>query len=83
MTKELWIFTSGILRDRHPDLVAGIESSGAKVICDTCMVVSPFCERFSCMMVSSGKALSYVPQMCGSDAMLGSIEDCVRLAVTP
>jgi len=83
VTKEFWIFTSGILRDRHPDIVAGIESSGAKVICDTCMVVSPFCERFSCIMVTSGKALSYVPQMCGSDAVLGSIEDCVRSAVTP
>jgi len=83
VTKEFWIFTSGIIRDRHPDLVAGIESSGAKVICDTCMVVSPLCERFRCMMVSSGKALAYVPQMCGSDAVLGSIEDCVRSAVAP
>ncbi len=83
VTKEFWIFTSGIMRDRHPDLVAGIESSGAKVICDTCMVVSPLCERFRCMMVSSGKALAYVPQMCGSDAVLGSIEDCVRSAVAP
>ena len=81
VTKDVWVFTSGILRDRHPDLVAGIESSGAKVICDTCMVVSPICERCNCMMVSSGKALAYVPQMCGADAVLGSVEDCVRSAV--
>ena len=80
VTKEFWICTSRVLRDQHPDLVAEIESSGAKVICDTCMVVSPVCERYNCMMVSSGKALSYVPQMCGVDAVLGSALDCVRVA---
>ncbi|MEA1906265.1 MAG: aconitase X catalytic domain-containing protein [Euryarchaeota archaeon] len=81
VTKEFWICTSRALRDRHPDIVAGIESSGAKVICDTCMVVSPMCTQYDCMMVASGKALAYVPQMCGTDAVLGRIEDCVRAAV--
>ena len=81
VTKEFWICTSRTLRDRHPDIVAGIESSGAKVICDTCMVVSPMCAQYNCMMVASGKALAYVPQMCGTDAVLGRIEDCVRAAV--
>ncbi len=81
VTKEFWICTSRTLRDRHPDIVAGIESSGAKVICDTCMVVSPMCAQYDCMMVASGKALAYVPQMCGTDAVLGRIEDCVRAAV--
>ncbi len=80
VTKELWICTSRTLRDRHPDIVAGIESSGAKVICDTCMVVSPMCAQYNCMMVASGKALAYVPQMCGTDAVLGRIEDCVTAA---
>ena len=79
---EFWVCTSRKLRDRHPNLVAEIESSGAKVICDTCMVVSPICERYGCMMVSSGKALAYVPQMCGVDAALGSVEECVRAAVS-
>ncbi|RZN37208.1 MAG: DUF521 domain-containing protein [Methanosarcinales archaeon] len=81
VTKEFWICTSRTLRDRHPDIVAGIESSGAKVICDTCMVVSPMCAQYDCMMVASGKALAYVPQMCGTDAVLGRIKDCVRAAV--
>ena len=81
VTTEMWVFTSGAIRDRHPDLVLGIESSGAKVVCDTCMVVTPVCERYGCMMVSSGKALAYVPQMCGADAVLGSLEDCVNAAV--
>jgi len=81
VTKEFWICTSRTLRNRHLDIVAGIESSGAKVICDTCMVVSPMCARYDCMMVASGKALLYVPQMCGTNAVLGRIEDCVRVAV--
>ncbi|HIE31647.1 MAG TPA: DUF521 domain-containing protein [Methanosarcinales archaeon] len=81
VTKEFWVCTSRTLRNRYPDLVAGIESSGAKVVCDTCMVVSPACARYDCMMVTSGKALLYVPQMCGTNAVLGRLEDCVRAAV--
>jgi predicted aconitase len=81
VAKEFWICTSRRLRNRHPDIVAGIEASGAKVVCDTCMVVSPACARYDCMMVNSGKALLYVPQMCGTDAVLGHLEDCVRAAV--
>ena len=81
VSKEFWICTSRRLRNMHPDIVAGIEASGAKVVCDTCMVVSPACARYDCMMVNSGKALLYVPQMCGTDAVLGRVEDCVRAAV--
>ncbi len=54
-----------------------IEESGARVYADTCMVVSPVMERYPAIMVNSGKALAYVPDMCGAVARIGSIQECV------
>lgn len=75
--KELWICTARKIAKSHPDLVAKIEKSGAKVICDTCMVVSPASEQYRKMMVNSGKALAYLPGLCGVKAGFGSTEDCI------
>ncbi|MCQ6962721.1 aconitase X [Methanolobus chelungpuianus] len=79
--KEMWICTSREVAERYPDLVRDIEKSGAKIVCDTCMVVSPATNNYRCMMVNSGKALAYVPSMCGVASRYGSIEQCVREAV--
>ena len=76
--KEFWICTSRQVAGKYPELVSSIESSGAKVLCDTCMVVSPATEGYGCMMVNSGKALAYVPGMCKVPSRIGSIEDCVN-----
>ncbi len=78
--KELWICTARKIAEACPDLVARIEASGAKVICDTCMVVSPASERFDKMMTDSGKALAYIPGLCGIKACFGSTEECIRVA---
>jgi predicted aconitase len=77
VTKELWIFTSRELAGRYPDFVRSIEKSGAKVVCDTCMVVSPATDSYSCVMVNSGKAFAYVPGMCGTEAVYGNVEECI------
>jgi predicted aconitase len=79
--KEMWICTSREVAEGHPGLVKDIEKSGAKVVCDTCMVVSPATNNYRCMMVNSGKALAYVPSMCGVASRYGSIEQCIREAV--
>jgi len=81
VVKEFWIFTSRELANQNKDLVKRIEKSGAKVVCDTCMVVSPAGDKFSCMMVNSGKAYSYVPGMCGMKSVYANLERCVREAV--
>ena len=78
--KELWICTARRTAEACPDLVARIERSGAKVVCDTCMVVSPASERFRKMLVNSGKALAYIPGLCGVEAGFASTEDCIRVA---
>jgi predicted aconitase len=79
--KEMWVCTSREVAERYPDLVKDIEKSGAKVVCDTCMVVSPATNNYHCMMANSGKALAYVPSMCGVASRYGSIEECIREAV--
>lgn len=79
--KELWICTARKIAQANPILVEAIEKSGARVFCDTCMVVSPATERFSRMLTSSGKALSYLPGLAGVKAGLGSLEDCVDAAL--
>lgn len=78
--KELWICTARKIGEANPDLVARIEKSGAKVLCDTCMVVSPASERYRKMMVNSGKALAYLPGLCGVKAGFGSTEECIDVA---
>jgi len=79
--KELWVCTARKIAEKCPDLVARIEKSGAKVLCDTCMVVSPASERYRKMMVDSGKALAYIPGLCGIEAGFGSTEECIDAAL--
>jgi predicted aconitase len=81
VSKELWVFTSRELAKRYPAYVRSIEKSGAKVICDTCMVVSPATNNYSCVMVNSGKAFAYVPGMCGAEVVYGDTEDCIKEAI--
>lgn len=73
--RELWIFTSRKVKEDNPELIARIEASGAKVFADTCMVVSPATDRFACAITDSGKALKYIPNMCGVEAKLAATRD--------
>lgn len=79
--KDVWVCTSREIAEHYPQFVDKIEKSGALVICDTCMVVSPASENYKLMMVNSGKALTYVPGMCKVPARFGSIEDCIKEAL--
>ena len=79
--KELWICTARKIADAHPQLVSAIKDSGARVFCDTCMVVSPATEGFHKMMVNSGKALVYLPGLGGVQAGLGCLEECIDVAL--
>lgn len=76
----LYVFAAREVAERHLAEVAAIEQSGARVFSDTCMVVSPAMERFSTIMVNSGKAFAYIPNMCGAAVRLGSTEECISVA---
>ncbi|MCC4769818.1 DUF521 domain-containing protein [Methanosarcina sp. DH2] len=80
VSKETWIFTSRELKNRYPEYIRSIEESGAKIVCDTCMVVSPATNSYSCVMVNSGKAFAYVPGMCGAESVYGDMEVCIEEA---
>jgi hypothetical protein len=80
--KPLYIFAAREVIARSTEAVNSIEKSGGRVYADTCMVVSPALEQYSTIMVSSGKALSYVPNMCGAAAIIGTVEECLRIACT-
>jgi predicted aconitase len=73
--KPLYVFAAQGVIDNNSMTVKAIEQSGARVFADTCMVVSPVMERYPAIMVNSGKALAYVPDMC-------SIEECVTVATS-
>lgn len=81
VAKEFWIFTSRDTATRNREVVDIIEKSGAKVICDTCMIVSPATNLYSKIMVNSGKAYAYVPGMCHATSVFGSVEECVKEAL--
>ena len=78
---EMWVCTARKTAEQNPRLVKIIEESGARVYCDTCMVVSPAAERLEKIMVNSGKALAYLPGLAGVKAGLGSLEECVDAAL--
>ncbi len=82
VTKPLYIFAAQGVIGNNRMIIDKIEKSGARVYADTCMVVSPVMEQYPAIMVNSGKALAYVPDMCGAVARIGSIEECVAVATS-
>jgi predicted aconitase len=82
VTKPLYIFAAQGVIGINRMIIDKIEKSGARVYADTCMVVSPVMEQYPAIMVNSGKALAYVPDMCGAVARIGSIEECVAVATS-
>jgi predicted aconitase len=80
VTKPLYVFSSQGVIEANRKAVDSIEKSGARVFADTCMVVSPVMEQYAGIMVNSGKALAYVPDMCHAVSRIGTTEECVRVA---
>jgi predicted aconitase len=78
--RELWVCTARKIALDHAEAVKRIEKSGARVICDTCMVVCPASERFKKIAVNSGKALAYIPGLVRVQAGFGSTEECIDVA---
>jgi len=78
--KPFFVFAARRVIAENRAAVEQIERSGARVYADTCVVVSPALDRFDAIMVNSGKALAYVPTMCGAVARIGTMEECVAVA---
>jgi predicted aconitase len=60
---EVWFCTSRCTASKCPRELEVLSRFG-KVVCDTCMVVTPIEERFSTTATNSGKACNYLPTLC-------------------
>jgi predicted aconitase len=84
VTREFWICTA-----RQTMKVAEsqgytqvIRSAGAKFACDTCMAVAPLKGRFKVLATDSAKACYYGRGTNDFKTRIGTVEECVRAAVT-
>ncbi|MGB9837309.1 aconitase X catalytic domain-containing protein [Methanothermobacter sp.] len=79
---DLWVCTSAAIKsaaDRmgYTDV---IEAAGGMVVSDTCMVVAPVEELgYEVLGVDSAKAATYVPGMCGLDAVYDDWMNLLKL----
>ena len=82
-TKKLWCFTSRYVRDaaQQQGYVAMIEETGGRVICDTCIVVSPMAELgMDGIVTNSCKAAHYLRSLNRVETRLMSLEKCIEYA---
>jgi len=83
--KRLWCFTSRHLRNvaEQRGYVGAIEQAGGKVVCDTCMVVSPIREMgVGGLLTNSCKAAHYLRSLSRIETRLESLEECTRYALS-
>lgn len=85
VNSALWIATARKMREiaERKGIIKEIEKSGAIVVSDTCMIVTPIEEfGFKTMATNSAKAAFYAPSYCGVDVRFGSLEKCVEAAIS-
>lgn len=79
INKKFWICTSRKIKKQAES--AGyakiIEDSGAKIICDTCMVVTPVEEIAGTVATNSGKATYYLPNLCKVKAVFNRLDELI------
>ncbi|MCD4740425.1 aconitase X catalytic domain-containing protein [archaeon] len=80
--KETWIATARktMERAKHKGIIKPIETSGAKVVCDTCVAVTPLKGRFHGLATNSAKACYYSRGTNALHCMIGSTEKCIKIA---
>ena len=81
LTTPLWVCTSISVKAAADRMgyTKTIENAGGKVVCDTCMVVSPIEDLgFEVIGVDSAKAANYVPSMCGLDVVYDDVENLIE-----
>jgi predicted aconitase len=77
---HFWIYTykSVELLAERMGYKSIIQTAGATITSDTCMMISPTeLWRFKMIMTDSGKFAYYAPSQVQSDVIFGSIEECV------
>ena len=78
---EFWICVSRYIKNQAKEFVEIVENSGAKVLTDTCAVVT-WTDRLGIkrIVTNSVKAAHYLPTMNRAEVFLASMEDCIKIA---
>jgi len=79
---EFWVCTSRHIKEKAKRQVQKIEASGAKVITDTCAVVT-WTDKLGIktIMTNSAKTAYYAPTMNKAEVRLASLEECLKTAL--
>lgn len=75
---EVWFCTSRCTAVRCPREVAVLSRFG-RVVCDTCMVVTPIEGMFSTTATNSGKACTYLPTLCSQKVVYRTTEGLLEM----
>jgi predicted aconitase len=80
---KLWICTSQTIKERAKREIQIIEDAGAKIICDTCIVVA-YLEQLGIrtMMTCSAKAANYAPHFCNINSVMNTLQGCLQTATS-
>ncbi len=70
---DVWFCTSRAVKARCPNETKELERIG-KVVCDTCMIVTPIEGVYRCTATNSCKACSYLPSLCSQKVVCESAE---------
>ncbi|MGB9959371.1 MAG: aconitase X catalytic domain-containing protein [Candidatus Bathyarchaeales archaeon] len=79
---EFWVCTSRHIKERAKGYVHKIEASGAKVITDTCAVVT-WTDKLGIktIMTNSAKTAHYAPTLNKANTILAPLEECLKTAL--
>jgi len=79
INKKFWVCTSRKIKAQADS--AGytkiIEDSGAELVCDTCMVVTPVEEIAESVATNSGKATYYLPNLCKVKTVFKNLDELI------
>ena len=75
---EVWFCTSRHTLAQCPKESKELERFG-KLVCDTCMVVTPIEERFKCTATNSGKACNYLATLCSQKVVFRDAKGLVEM----
>jgi predicted aconitase len=78
---RFWVYTSRHVRERTKDNIRTIEAAGAKVVSDTCAVVTWLQELgVDTLMTNSAKTAYYAPTMNKVNVRFAALSQCVKAA---
>jgi len=79
---EFWICTSRLVKEKAKAYVRKIEASGAKILTDTCAVVT-WTDKLGIktIMTNSAKTAHYAPTLNKAETILAPLKECLKTAL--